>query len=130
MKKTFVDISTIADVEKLVASFYEQAIEDNHIGKFFTQAIVIQLDDHLPKIVKFWSSILLDTNDYRDNPMLKHIVLNQKMKVHESHMSQWLSLWKSTIDRLYKGPKADLAKSRAEQIGILMLRKIRSSEQS
>lgn len=129
MKKTFCDISTIKDIEKLVTSFYKQALADEHIGMFFSEAVPIQLDEHLPRIVKFWSSILLYTNEYKDNPMLKHIVLNHKMKVQKSHMEQWLSLWNGTIDTLYSGPMADLAKSRAEQIGILMLRKIRYSEQ-
>ncbi len=128
MKNSSEDLATIADVEKLVAAFYAQAMEDELIGLFFTKAVPLKLEEHLPKIVKFWSTILLDTNDYRDNPMLKHIALSQKMKIQESHMTRWLSLWKSTIDNLYEGPKADLAKSRSEQIGILMLRKIRMSE--
>ena len=128
LKNSLDDLATIADVEILVSAFYERAMMDEHIGLFFTEAVPLKLKEHLPKIVKFWSSILLDTNVYRDNPMLKHIALSQKMKIQESHMTRWLTLWKSTIDRLYEGPKADLAKSRSEQIGILMLRKIRMTE--
>ncbi len=129
MKKKLDDVATVADVERLVTFFYARAMQDEHIGLFFTEAVPLNLEEHLPKIVKFWTSILLDTNDYKDNPMLKHVALSQKMNINKSHMSRWLSLWKGSIDKLYNGPKADLAKSRAEQIGILMLRKIRESEQ-
>lgn len=125
MKKRKNDIGQVNHVEQLVGSFYEQAMEDEHIGSFFTEAIPLDLEDHLPRIIRFWTSILLDTNDYRGNPMIKHIMLHQKMSISESHMNRWLSLWKATVDKSHEGPVADLAKSRAEQIGLLMLRKIK-----
>jgi len=128
LKKRKEDINEVQHIEMLVASFYKRAMVDIDIGPFFTEAIQLSLEEHLPKITRFWSSILLDTNDYRDNPMIKHIALNDKMKISDAHMQKWLSLWKESIDHNYEGPKADLAKSRAEQIGILMLRKIRHSE--
>ena len=112
----------------LMNSFYAQAMQDEVIGPFFNKAMNFSLEDHLPVIISFWSSLLLDTHTYRGNPMLKHIALNKKMGITSIHFDRWLELWNQTIDQLYIGTNAELAKSKAFQIATLMKFKIEKSE--
>lgn len=117
------DIENRKDIELLVDSFYEQVIVDEVIGTFFTQVVLLDMEKHMPIMHDFWDSTLLGAQNYHGNPMVKHIQLSQKKQLEKVHFERWLLLWKSTIDRLFKGAKADEAKQRAENIATLMLYK-------
>lgn len=56
--------------------------------------------------------------------MLKHIDLSRKRTLESIHFKRWLELWEETIHRHFKGPNADEAINRAQQIGGLMQHKI------
>lgn len=118
------DIAERRDIEEIVGRFYQKALADDLIKHFFLDIAAIDITTHLPVICNFWESILLGTNRYKDNAMLKHISLSKKSKLEKKHFDRWLSLWKSTIDSNYRGPLSDLAKERAHQIASLMLYKI------
>lgn len=132
MKKDFVkkrrDIETQADIESVVLQFYGDLLKDDHVGLFFTEVVSLDFEVHLPVIISFWSSILLGNHAYQGNPMLKHIELSRKMRINESHLERWLSIWRQTLDQGHEGQVTELAKSKAEQIGMLMLHKISSDE--
>ena len=119
------DISTRADIVNLVHAFYEKAIIDEVIGVFFTEVVVLDFDTHLPKIINFWTAMLLDDHSYKGNPMIKHIELSRKKSLNTDHFERWISLWDNTIDHFHEGPLASEAKTRASQIGGLMMHKIR-----
>ncbi len=125
MKSTKKDISSRHHMEEIVHKFYKLAMEDKLIGGFFTEDVIPDLNLHLPVIINFWDSLLFDTNTYKGNPMIKHIVLNRRKPMQPEHFTRWLKLWHQTIDSLYIGPVAENAKERATQIGILMQHKIK-----
>ena len=132
MEKKFVkkrrDIETEADIESVVHQFYGDLIKDDRVGLFFTEVVSLDFEIHLPIIISFWSSILLGNHKYQGNPMLKHIELSRKMRIDESHLKRWLSIWRQTLDQSHEGQVTELAKSKAEQIGMLMLHKISNDE--
>jgi hemoglobin len=70
------DITSRADIEQLVTTFYEQVKKDDTIGFIFTDVAKINWDHHIPLIVDFWESILLDNPVYTKNAMEVHYVLN------------------------------------------------------
>ena len=123
-------LETIDQIAHLVHAFYEQAIADEVIGSFFNEAMETPLEKHLPIIINFWSSLILDTNIYKGNPMMKHLELNEKMKLETFHFDRWLELWEQTVDELYVGTNAETAKKKAFQIAQLMQLKIARSNQS
>ena len=118
------DISTRADIEHLVASFYDRALRDETIGYVFTEVARLNLATHLPVICDFWESILLGNMIYRGNPMLKHLELAEKTELTPAHFGAWLRLWEDTVKENFTGEKAELAVHRAKSIGGLMLHKI------
>ena len=114
------DITSRADIEQLVTTFYEQVKKDDTIGFIFTDVIKINWDHHIPLIVDFWESILLDNPVYTKNAMEVHYVLNKKMPLQKEHFAKWVLLFCGAVDELFEGKIAALAKTRAKSIAGLM----------
>jgi hemoglobin len=114
------DITTRADIEKLIIRFYEKVKTDDVIGFIFTEVVKMNWPHHIPLIVDFWETILLDNPVYKSNAMEVHYTLNRKVRLEEKHFNKWLKLFVETIDELYEGKVADLAKTRARSIAGLM----------
>lgn len=118
-------LSTETDVEILVKAFYNKVLEDDRIGHFFSDHMEATLDAHIPQIVAFWCSLIFSTSDYKGNPMLTHINLNQKSPLIKDDFDSWLSLWEETVHQYFVGPNADLAIEKAHQIAQLIQIKIK-----
>lgn len=121
MKK---DIETRADIELLLNDFYEKVFKDDLIGRFFTEVVPLNLETHLPVIADFWESVLLDGKGYRKNVMEIHRDISSKSKIEKDHFDRWVQLFTETVDNLFEGPKAMLAKQRAASIATMMNIKI------
>ena len=117
MKK---DIESREDVFLLVKRFYELLLGDDSISYLFTDVAKINLDHHLPVLVNFWDSILFQSDTYHKNAMQPHLVLNQKSPLTKQHFETWLRYFNETVDELFEGEKAFLAKERALSIATVM----------
>lgn len=120
------DIENIADITLIISNFYKLAMIDELIGYIFTDIAKIDLTHHIPKIANFWEGVLLNGNNYRGNPMLRHIELNEKTALQPEHFERWLQLWNNTIDANFEGENADLAKYRADLIAQTMSYKLKA----
>jgi hemoglobin len=118
------DIESRADIEKLIVSFYEKVKLDTTIGFIFNEVVAMDWPHHIPVIVDFWETILLDNPVYKKNAMEVHYDLNKKVALKKEHFTSWLHLFTSTVDELYKGKIATLAKTRAKSIADVMLFKM------
>jgi len=113
-------IETREDIELLVDQFYSRVLKDPMLQPIFIEVAGIQLEEHLPILYDFWESLLLQTNNYRRNTMAKHLELNRKFPLTKAHFDRWLGLLNETIDELFEGQKAELAKVRALSIATMM----------
>ena len=120
------DISSRADIEILIRSFYEKVKTDPVIGYIFTEVVKMDWEHHIPVIVDFWETILLDNPVYKKNAMEVHYALNRKEPLLPQHFERWISLFTTTVDESFQGKIADLAKTRARSIGGLMQHKMLS----
>lgn len=120
------DIETRADIEFFIKAFYERVKTDATIGIIFTRVVQMDWAHHIPLIVNFWESILLDNPVYSRNAMSVHYDLNKKYPLEKKHFDAWLQLFNETLDELFSGPVTELAKKRAAGIASLMLFKMRS----
>lgn len=118
------DIETRKDVRLFVDHFYRKVLDDAHIGFIFKDVAKINMDEHMPIMYDFWESTLFQSNIYKGNPMEVHLRLNDKVKLQKSHFEQWLKLFNESIDELFSGEKAELAKTRALSIATVMQIKI------
>lgn len=106
-------IESKQDVELLIDTFYQKLVKDELVSHFFTK---LDLEKHLPRVVQFWSFILLDEAGYSANMMEKHA----RLDLDETAFDRWLKLFHETIDEFFTGEKAELAKQRATLIAWTM----------
>ena len=114
------DITSRNDIEIFISAFYGKMIHDETIGQIFTKIFPLNLQQHIPVISDFWETILLDNPVYKKNAMEIHYEINKVFKLEKQHFDAWLHLFNTTIDELYTGEKATLAKKRAAGIASLM----------
>jgi hemoglobin len=100
------DITTKRDIEQLVKEFYADLLTVPDVQPVFAGT---NFEHHVPKIVAFWSMVLLDEEGYKTNVFDKHLHL----PIQPRHFDIWLESFTKTVDRLFKGEKAELAKQRA-----------------
>jgi hemoglobin len=117
MKK---DITSRDDLLLLMTKFYEKLLSDKTISYLFTDIAKIDLEHHLPVLVDFWDSVLFQSDTYRKNAMQPHINLHQKSPLQKHHFTTWLGYFKETVDELFEGEKAFMAKERATSIATIM----------
>jgi len=124
MKK---DIESRTDIEQLIVAFYEKVKLDSTIGFIFNDVVEMDWPHHIPVIVDFWETILLDNPVYKKNAMEVHYDLNKKVPLKKEHFESWMLLFASTVDELFEGKIATAAKVRAQSIASVMLFKMGST---
>jgi hemoglobin len=110
------DIESRADCERLVRAFYGRALEDPIIGWIFVDVARLDLEAHVPVIASFWETILLGAQSYSGGAFRPHAVLHAKVGLRAGHFERWLALWRRTVDELFAGDRAELAKSHAVRV--------------
>jgi hemoglobin len=119
------DIRHRNDLDRLIGRFYERLLVDPEIGHFFTEVVQLDLAHHLPRIAGFWEMVLFQTGDYVGEPMTAHLNLNRLSALEPAHFEVWLRHFAATVDDLFVGNNAELAKQRAASIAQLMQIKIK-----
>jgi hemoglobin len=110
------DIETREDCERLVRAFYTRALEDPVIGFIFTDVARLDLEAHVPVIASFWETILLGARSYGGGAFRPHAALHAQVGLRAGHFERWLVLWRATVDELFAGERAELAKAHAERV--------------
>jgi hemoglobin len=110
------DIQSRDDCERLVRAFYGRALSDPVIGFIFVDVAHLDLEEHVPRIASFWETILLGAQSYAGGAFRPHAMLNAKVRLRAGHFERWLWLWRATVDELFAGERAELAKVHAERV--------------
>ena len=118
------DIENRADCERLVRAFYGRALTDPIIGFIFVDVAKLDLEAHVPRIASFWETILLGARSYGGGAFAPHAELHAKVRLREGHFARWLHLWCDTVDELFAGDRAELAKAHAHRVGQAFLRRL------
>ncbi len=110
------DLEPGAAVERLVNAFYDQAKQDPVLGPVFDTVIGEDWSRHLPVMYAFWDSVVFGLGGYKGQAVAKHIDIDRRMPLNEAHFERWINLWYATVDSMYAGPNAELAKSKANMM--------------
>jgi len=121
MKK---DIADRNDLLILLTLFYNKLLADKSISYLFTDIAKIDLPHHMDTLVNFWDSVLFQNDVYRKNAMQPHMNLHQKSPLQKHHFETWLTYFNESVDELFEGEKAFLAKERALSIATVMQIKV------
>ncbi len=114
------DIERREDLVHLLEVFYDRALADPLVGHFFTTVIPLDMRTHIPVIADFWESVLLDGRGYRKNVMEVHRNLHARSSIRKEHLDRWVDLFTDTVDELFLGNRAELAKQRGRSIATMM----------
>jgi hemoglobin len=110
------DIASRADCERLVRAFYGRAFADPIIGFLFTDVARLDLEAHVPRITSFWETILLGARTYGGGAFRPHAELHFKVPLRRAHFERWVAIWNETVDELFAGERAELAKAHAARV--------------
>ncbi len=111
------EIQTRNDVFNLVSTFYKKVRANIEIGPFFNETIE-DWPAHIEKLTDFWETNLFFVNKFQGNPMKTHQEVDEQFNhsLEQKHFGEWLNLWFETVDELFVGDKANIAKNRARNI--------------
>lgn len=123
---TLPDIETREDIDHLLVRFYEQAMVDPEIAHHFTE---LDLAHHLPIIGDFWEKLLLSRPVYSGNPLVVHQHLHARARLEPDHFNRWVEIFGATVDSMFEGDRADLAKFRAGVIAETLNERLNPSVQ-
>ena len=122
-------LNTREAIELLVNSFYTKVKQDDLLAPIFNNTEFFSWDTHIPVMVDFWETLLLDTATYKGNTMQKHISLHRRTPLTPELFERWKLLFYSTLDELFEGENVVKAHKRVEAMSGLMQFKIQQSEQ-
>lgn len=112
------DIRNREDIELLVRKFYDTLLTNESIKPVFDN---LNFEKHIPHIVSFWAFVLLDEAGYNTNVFDKHV----NLPIKEEHFDIWLNHFERTVNDLFEGEKAELAKLRAQTIAFTFKAKLK-----
>ena len=118
------DIQTHDDIDRLVRRFYAHLLTESNLAYFFTDVVDINWETHFPRLVDFWEQIIFNTGNYAGNPMQVHKHLHQLSPLSQEKLDEWVRWFQGTVDELFVGENAELAKQRAYSIAQVMAWKI------
>ena len=110
------DLEAGEPVQALVDAFYARARVDAVLGPVFATIIGDDWSRHLPVMYSFWDSVVFGLGGYKGQAVAKHIDIDRQMSLEPAHFDQWIALWNATVDAMYDGPNASLAKSKANMM--------------
>ena len=102
-----------AQLSKLIPRFYARVREDQLIGPVFDGAID-HWDEHLEKLIDFWSSVMLTSGRYKGNPVAAH--MKHLPKITPVMFDRWLELWTEVTDELLPAHTATALQQKAARI--------------
>jgi hemoglobin len=112
------EITHRAEVYLLVDEFYKKIRKDALLGPIFNTTIK-DWPKHLNHLTDFWETQLFFVSKFKGNPSLKHQLVDAQNKhsINSLHFGIWLNYWFETLDTLFQGERAELAKARARNLG-------------
>lgn len=119
------EIQTREDLKLLLRSFYAKVRTDELLGPIFNVRIS-DWEHHFEHLTDFWESNLFFQKKYFGDPLQKHVEVDKyhEGSINEMHFGVWLNYWYQTIDELFEGEVATIAKNRARSMGTFIHLKI------
>ena len=102
-----------AVLSRLVDAFYARVRADEQLGTLFN-ATIDDWPEHLAKLTRFWSSVMLGTGQYKGNPVAAHRA--HAGAIDARMFDRWLALWSATAAEVLGPAEAAAIALKAERI--------------
>lgn len=122
------DIENTDDLYRLVNEFYKKLLSDSSISYIFTDVVKINLEEHLPILVTFWSQSLFNTGGYFNNLTQMHLDISKKEYLTPELFKIWLNHFNTTVNELFTGLNTEKIKTQALNIATVLEIKTRQEK--
>ncbi len=89
---------TPSTIVQLVDTFYSRVREDAVLGPVFEEKLAGHWQEHMPRMVAFWTKVLLDTGEFQGNVFGRHMALSG---IGREHFVRWLTLFRMTAIEVF-----------------------------
>lgn len=105
------ELSDQYDIEVLIDVFYAKVLRHSELSFYFSDAVK-NWTHHKKRFIEYWSSQILFTDTYEGSILPSHVAVDKKYGsgFKKEHFTEWARLWTETIEELFVGEKAELAK--------------------
>ncbi len=90
-------------ITRLVHRFYDDVRADDVLGPTFDAVLGGRWAAHLPRMVEFWSTVMLGTRSFTGNVFGRHMAVDG---VTPLHFRRWLALWTTHTTALFEAATA------------------------
>jgi hemoglobin len=118
------DLTGRDDIILLVDTFYARIRKDELLGHIFNDIAQTNWDTHLPKMYDFWDTVIFSAGTFRGNPLAAHARLVPLTDMGKDKFDHWLAMFKSTVDGLFTGERAEHIKNAATDMANVIYSKI------
>ncbi len=124
------DILNTDDLYLLVDKFYQKLLSDISISYIFTDVVKINLEEHLPILVTFWSQAIFNTGGYFNNLTQIHLDISEKEYLTPELFAIWIAHFNASVDENFIGINSEKIKTQALSLATIMQIKINLSNKS
>lgn len=89
---------TASSIVQLVDTFYARVRDDAVLGPVFEARLAGHWHEHMPRMVAFWTKVLLGTGEFQGNVYGKHMALSG---IGTEHFVHWLTLFRMTAVEVF-----------------------------
>lgn len=100
-------------IRRLVYTFYDKIRQHDELGPVFENKLSGAWEPHLEKMVDFWATMMTGQQRYEGRPLPAHIGLPG---MEDHHFTQWLVLFRETVNELFSPELAAQFIERAERM--------------
>jgi hemoglobin len=108
---------TEEEIRRLVVHFYAAVRADAELGPIFEARLAGRWDEHLGRMVDFWSSVLLASRSYRGNPLETHRSIPG---LESRHYDRWLAIFEASVAAVLDEWKARDVLARAQRMRVVL----------
>ena len=110
------DIQTREDINLFIDDFYDLVRADETIGFIFNDVIKMDWEHHIPLIVDFWETILLDNPVYQKNAMESHFHVNKEVPLKRNILMHGLKTSVLPLTKTLKAKYVSLQRQEQNQL--------------
>ena len=118
------DLDTRADIHDLVVHFYREIAFDDLLAPIFTEAAEVDWAVHIPRLIDYWSQVLLGDPGYDGAILAAHRYVHDLEALTVELFDRWYRLFVASVDGRWAGTQADAAKEHAARTAALLARRI------
>lgn len=121
---TRVDLDTRGQIHDLVVHFYREIAFDLRLGPVFGEVAEVDWTVHIPKLIDYWSRVLLGQPGYDGYILGAHQHVHELDGLTQELFDRWYLLFAASVDAGWRGPMADKAKAHAARMAGVLAHRI------